>query len=469
MTGSEAFQPPMPPYARYSQVGRLTPSDYWTYFRAMSRNPLEIWSEHHFAFLIAPFRFLGRNSLLINDPGAIHHCFVTNAANYRMNPVRQAVLKPFLRDGLLTAEGEVWKKARHAVAPVFTPRHVSAFAPEIRTVCDQATEAFLAVEGREISLSDAMIDLTLDVLIETLFSGDEALDKTRFSDGICRLIDITGIPHVFDLLGLPGWIPRVGHGAARRVIADLRSQVADVAAARRAQPGAEAAGRTPDFLDLLLGAGLDETAIVDNLLTFLAAGHETTARSLTWTLYLLSQSPDVLARLEAEIDAAPLDETDPAAWMDALPWTTAVIKESLRLYPSAPMLTRTSIAADTVADLEVAPETDILVSTWLLHRQRDFWPQADTFLPERFFGEAADTIPRHAWLPFGLGPRVCIGARFAMMEMVIVLASLLRKLRFEFAGTRHPVPVMRITLQPDIEVPMRVTRRNVGTPAPEAH
>ena len=459
MSSSEAFQPPKPPYANYSQTGRLTVSDYWTYFRAMGRNPLEIWGEHHFEFLVAPFRFLGRNSLLINDPGAIHHCFVTNAANYRMNPVRQAVLKPFLRDGLLTAEGEVWKTARHAVAPVFTPRRVNAFAPKIRTVCDEAAEAFLAVDGRTISLSDAMVDLTLDVLIETLFSGDEALDKTRFSAAICRLIEITGIPHPFDLMGVPGWIPRIGHGGARRVIADLRRQVAHVAATRRAGPDAEAAGRTPDFLDLLLGAGLDETAIVDNLLTFLAAGHETTARSLSWTLYLLSQSPDVLERLEAEIDAAPLDTTDPANWMEALPWTTAIIKESLRLYPSAPILSRTSIDADTVAGLAVAPDTDVLVSTWLLHRQRDFWPQPDAFMPERFFGDAANTIPRHAWLPFGIGPRVCIGARFAMMEMVIVLACLLRKLRFEFAGDRHPVPVMRITLQPDTEVPMRVLRR----------
>lgn len=462
MRSYQAFQPPKPPYAQYSQIGRLTVADYWTYFRAMSRNPLEIWGEHHFEFLIAPFRFLGRDSLLINDPDAIHHCFVTNAANYRMNPVRQAVLKPFLRNGLLTAEGEVWKTARHAVAPVFTPRTVNSFAPKIRTVCDAAAEAFLAVDGRTISLSDAMVDLTLEVLIETLFSGDEALDKARFNAGICRLIEITGIPHLFDLLHLPGWIPRVGHGAAHHVIADLRRQVAHVAATRRALPDAETAGRTPDFLDLLLGAGLDETAIVDNLLTFLAAGHETTARSLAWTLYLLSQSPDVRQRLEAEIDAAPLDTTDPAAWMDALPWTTAVIKESLRLYPSAPILARTSIGADTVAGLPVAPNTDVLLSTWLLHRQRDFWPQPDSFRPERFFGDAANAIPRHAWLPFGLGPRVCIGARFAMMEMVIVLACLLRKLRFDFASERHPVPVMRITLQPDTEVPMRVTRRQTS-------
>lgn len=199
--------------------------------------------------------------------------------------------------------------------------------------------------------------------------------------------------------------------------------------------------------------------MTDNLLTFLAAGHETTARSLTWTLYLLSRAPDVRERLEAELDAAPLDTTDPARWAGLLPWTEAVIKESLRLYPSAPVLARTSREWDMVNGLPVPAKTDVIVSTWLLHRQRDIWSEPDAFRPERFFGDAAAEIPRDAYLPFGLGPRVCIGARFAMMEMVIVLACLLRRVRFDYDGKTDPLPVLRITLQPDNPVPMRVSRR----------
>jgi cytochrome P450 len=456
---TEVFQPPKPPYAVYSGIGKLTPSDYWTYFRAMRRNPLEVWGEHHFRIRIAPFRFLGRSSLIVNDPDAIHHCFVSRSGNYGMNPLRQAVLRPFLRDGLLTAEGEVWKTARKAVSPVFTPRRVNAFAPQIRTISEDAADAFAAVDGRVIPVSRAMVDLTLDVLIETLFSGDEALDKAAFTQGIHKLLEISGIPHPFDLLHLPGWIPRLGQGRSRKVIAGLRRQVAAVAAVRRAAPAPDRAGRPADFLDLLLGAGLDDTAVTDNLLTFLAAGHETTARSLAWTLYLLSRAGEVRTRLETEIDAAPLDDCDPAAWAGLLPWTEAVIKESLRLYPSAPMLARTSKEWDIVAGLPVPAGTDVLVSTWLLHRQRDIWTEPDAFRPERFHGENATAIPRDAYLPFGLGPRVCIGARFAMMEMVIVLACLLRKVRFDYAGERDPRPVMRITLQPDNAVPMRVSAR----------
>jgi len=462
------FKPPMPPFARYSGVGRLMPSDYWTYFRAMSRNPLEIWGEHHFLLRIAPFKFLGRSSVIINDPEAIRHCFVSNAQNYRMSPVRQAVLRPFLRDGLLTAEGEVWKTARRAVSPVFTPRQVNAFAPQIARVCEDAAEAYEAMDDGVISARDAMIDLTLDVLIETLFSGDEALDKQSFTQNINALLEISGIPHFFDLLQIPGWVPRIGRLHSQRIIGELRRQVSALAALRRPRPGPEAEGRPADFLDLLLGAGLDDTAVTDNLLTFLAAGHETTARTLTWTLYLLSQARDVRDQLEAELDTVVLDE-DPSTWAAALPYTEAVIKESLRLYPSAPILARQSIEGDLVQGVPIPPKSDLLVSTWLLHRHREIWDQPDDFLPERFLGEAATQIPRDAYLPFGIGPRVCIGARFAMMEMVIVLATLLKRMRFDFAGDRHPLPVMRITLQPDVDVPMRVRRRpGIGRPVPEA-
>jgi cytochrome P450 len=460
---NQNFQPPTPPNARYSGIGRLELSDYVTYFRAMSRNPLEVWGENHYRLRIAPFRFLGRSSLLLNDPAAIHHIFVSNAANYPMSSVRQAVLRPFLRDGLLTAEGEVWKTARKAVAPVFTPRQVNAFAPKILTVCEDAASSLRERSGETFSVSDAMVELTLDVLMETLFSGDDALDKDRFTAGICRLLEISGIPHPFDLLQLPGWIPRVGHGAARSVIDDLRQQVGAVATSRRAAPGPDESGRPADFLDLLLGAGLEDQAVIDNLLTFLAAGHETTARSLAWTLYLLSQADDVRDRLEAELDRADLAPENAANWGDELPWTIAVIKESLRLYPSAPVLARTSIKGDLVTGVPVPPKTDVLVSTWLLHRHVDIWDEPSLFKPERFMGEAEKDIPRDAYLPFGLGPRVCIGARFAMMEMVIVLASLLRDMRFEFADEAHPIPVMRITLQPDTEMRMRIVQRQ---PAP---
>jgi cytochrome P450 len=457
----EAFTPPTPPLARYSPLGKIRLGDYLTYFKAMSKNPLTAWGPDHYKIRIAPFRFLGRKNVMLNDPDTIHHCFVSNAANYKMNPIRQAVLRPFLRDGLLTAEGSTWKTARHAVAPAFTPRKINAFAPGIRDVTVENAEAIDCLVDGDISASRLMVDMTLDILIGTLFSGDDALDKARFTSNINRLIEITGLPHVFDLLSAPKWIPRIGHGASRRVIADLRHQVGEIAAQRRltAEAPDDDPDKPADFLDLLLGAGLEEEAVIDNLLTFLAAGHETTARSLSWTLYLLSSAPDVREQLETELENAILDEDDPASWMEHLPWTVAVLKESLRLYPSAPILTRSTLGPDTLAEHDISGNTEIIVSTWLLHRHADLWDAPETFRPSRFFGEAEKDIPRYAYLPFGLGPRVCIGARFAMMEMVIVLAVLLKQFRFDHVGASEPIPVMRITLQPDTDMMMRVSRR----------
>ncbi|MFS2318581.1 cytochrome P450 [Maricaulis sp. D1M11] len=454
-----AFTPPMPPMAQYSEIGRMTLSDYRVYFRAMRNNPLEIWGERHFHLRVAPFQFLGRSSVITNDPDCIRHVHVSHADNFELNPLRQAVLRPILRDGLLTAEGEIWKTVRHAVAPVFTPRKVNAFAPQIHTIAEAAADSYANRIGEVVPASQDMVDLTLNILMDTLFSGDDALDTARFTDNIHQLLLISGIPHLFDLLGMPAFVPRIGQGKSRRVVADIRRQVGELATSRRARPGPEAEGRLPDFLDLLLGAGLEDDAVIDNLLTFLAAGHETTARSLTWTLYLLSQAEDVRERLESEIDTAPLDATAPQDWSEILPFTEAVLKESMRLYPPAPILARTSIEGQMMAGIPLPPRSDVLVSTWLLHRQREMWREPDAFIPDRFLGEEAQSIGRFAYLPFGIGPRVCIGARFAMMEMVIVLACLLRRVRFDFAGDRHPVPVQRVTLQPDIEVPLTLTRR----------
>ena len=457
----EAFIPPKPPYADYEATGRLTLRDYVNHFKRMGRNPLEVWAEPHFSIDYAPFRFLGKDYLLLNQPEGVRRVFLSNAANYRHNRMRQALIRPALRDGLLTAEGEIWKQSRKALAPVFTPRRIDAFAPAILSVIQSWARTLEAQDGETVCVSDAMVRMTLDALIDTLFSGSDAIDRDRFTQNVCQLMDIAGLPHPFDLVGAPSWVPRVGQLAKDRYIKDIRRQMAELAQARRAR-GEEEKG--DDFLSLLLKAGLDDDQIVDQLFTFMMAGHETTARSLAWTLYILGEARDVRQRLEAEIDTAALDPDHPESWPAALPFTEAVIKESLRLYPSAAHLPRTAIGADELCGQPIAPETEIIVSPWLLHRHRGLWEQADAFIPDRFMGEAGERIDRFAFLPFGVGPRVCIGGRFAMTEMVITLAVLLKRLRFDYAEAEPPLPIMRITLQPDRPVRMRV-RRRAKTPA----
>jgi cytochrome P450 len=223
---------------------------------------------------------------------------------------------------------------------------------------------------------------------------------------------------------------------------------------------ADPAGVPRDLLTLLLEAdGLGASEIEDNIITFIGAGHETTARALGWTLYLLSKAPAERETVERELDAVLPGLGDPLQWLEALPHTRAAFEEAMRLYPPAPSLNRMAVEADRIGDVEVPAGASLLVMPWLVHRHERLWERPGHFIPARFLPENRAKLDRYQYLPFGVGPRVCIGASFALQEGVIALASLMRHLRFEDAGTRPPHPVQKITVQPRGGLPMRVSRR----------
>ena len=220
-----------------------------------------------------------------------------------------------------------------------------------------------------------------------------------------------------------------------------------------------------DFLTLLLRAegpeGLSRAEIEDNIITFIGAGHETTARALGWTLYLLARAPWERDRIEQEIDAF-MDQAKvppPHAWLDALPLTRAAFEEAMRLYPPAPSINREPIEDDQYQDLKLPKGSAVLVMPWTVHRHRLYWDNPEAFMPSRFHPENRDKIDRFQYLPFGAGPRVCIGASFALQEAIIALATLLHRYRFDMAGAIKPWPVQKLTTQPDGGLPMTVTAR----------
>ena len=458
-----AFTPPAPT-PRYVPPGaRPSLQGYLRYFQIMRRNPLEIWTEGHYREFVWTPRVFGQPYVITHDPAAVRHYLVTNADNYGLTQMRRALFEPLIGDGLLIAEGELWKRTRKALTPVFNHRNVRGFAPVMRAVAAGEAAALAGRDGDTISMSREMLTLALNVLTACLFSGDDALDAERFSRNLDRLLHIAGMPHPLDLMAAPEWLPRFGRGEAVKIVAEIRGQVNTLLAARRARPKEPG---TEDFLSLLMSAGAEEGAplsdkeIIDNLITFLAAGHETTARTLTWTFYLLSKSPEALARAVAEVDGAALDGENPADWGASLPFVTAVIKESMRLYPAAAIFSRLAKGPDRLGDVDIAPGTEIVTSPWVLHRHNKLWERPWVFDPDRFMGAAADDIPRHAYMPFGAGPRICIGASFSMQEMVIILAEFLKRLQFEHVGAEEPQPIMRITVQPSTDVPMRIAKRN---------
>ena len=457
MTVAALYTPPFP-------EPRKTPIGTLELIRTVYRNPLEIWGEPSFNEPWISVRSLGVTTIIANDPGLIRHVLVDNAPNYVMSPIRQRILRPILRDGLLTAEGDVWKRSRKAMAPVFTPRHIFGFAQVMQTVTEQFAGEYTARSGQMTDVSKDMTLLTYAILSATLFSDQIAGDAGNFGKEVERLFETMGRVDPLDLLGAPSWIPRLTQVRGRRSLAFFRSIVAQTMEQRR-QLMADSPDVVPqDFLTLLLKAqgpeGLTRAEVEDNIITFIGAGHETTARALGWTLWLLAKAPIELARVEAEIDAMWEDLGEPHTWLEKLPFTRAAFEEAMRLYPPAPSINRSPVKDDRYGDLDLPAGANVLVMPWVIHRHRKYWSNPDAFDPSRFLPENRDKIDRFQYLPFGAGPRICIGASFAMQEAVIVLAILLKQFRFEPFAAHTPWPVQKLTTQPEGGLPMRIRRRD---------
>jgi cytochrome P450 len=448
------FVPPAP-------KPRTAPPSFLEMIRIVYRNPLELWGEPSYNEPWISVGGVGGPLVVANDPGLIRHILVDNVRNYKMSVVRQKILRPILRDGLLTAEGEVWKRSRKAMAPVFTPRHIFGFAGPMLA----RTQAFAGnyVSGSTVDVARDMTTLTYDILAETLFSGEIAAPPGTFESQIDRLFETMGRVDPLDLLRAPDWLPRITRIRGRKTMVYFRGIVADTITMREERLRRNPDSAPQDFLTLLLKAegpdGLTRGEIEDNIITFIGAGHETTARALGWTIYCLAESPWEREKIEAEIDQVLAREPDPVKWLDAMPFTRAAFEEAMRLYPPAPSINRQPIEEDRYGDLVLREGATVLVMPWTVHRHRKLWEKADAFMPSRFHPGNRDRIDRFQYLPFGAGPRICIGASFAMQEAVIALAVLLSRYRFDTVAETNPWPVQKLTTQPEGGLPMRVTAR----------
>ncbi|QLF68900.1 cytochrome P450 [Peteryoungia desertarenae] len=457
------FEPPAP-------LPRTVPPSRLEIIRTVLRNPLELWGMPSYTWPWIKTRFFGETTLIVNDPGLIRHVLVDNSANYAMAEVRQLVLRPILRDGLLTAEGPVWKRSRKAMAPVFTPRHARGFARQMH----EQSETFLTryetdnPEGIVRDIAVDMTELTYAILSDTLFSGEIASEGGDFADDVDALLHRMGRIDPLDLLRAPKWLPRLTRIGGYRVLNKFRALVRRTMDERRQRMQANRATAPDDFLTLLLELegpdGLTTEEIEDNILTFIGAGHETTARALAWTFYCVAHCPAVRERMETEIDRVIASGAAPVDWLERMPHVRAAFEEAMRLYPPAPSLNREAVAPDRyeasngeVVDIEKG--TTILVMPWTLHRHELYWDRPRVFDPSRFLPENREKIGRFQYLPFGAGPRVCIGATFALQEAVIALAVLMYRYRFDVTSETKPWPVQKLTTQPSGGLPMRVTAR----------
>lgn len=461
-TRPEPFEPPAP-------VPRTIPPSRLEIIRVMFRNPLELWGKPSYTLPWLQVKFFGQMTTICHDPALIKHVLVDNAQNYAMQPIRQLVLRPILRDGLLTAEGDVWKRSRKAMAPVFTPRHARGFAGQMLRMTEAFAERYAepAKKNAEVNVATGMTELTFEILADTLFSGEIATGTEGFADRVDSLLRNMGRIDPLDLLLAPSWIPRVTRIPGRKALQAFRKIVADTMDARRVKIDS-GASVPDDFLTLLLKIegpdGLTRDEIEDNILTFIGAGHETTARALAWTLYCVAETPHFRVLMEDEIDRVLADGADPVDWLDLMPHVRAAFEEAMRLYPPAPSINRAPIEDDTWTSsdgttLHLPKGESVLVMPWTLHRHELYWDRPRHFIPERFLPENRDRIHRFQYLPFGAGPRICIGATFALQEAVIALAVLMKRYRFDISANTKAWPVQRLTTQPLNGIVLRVSER----------
>jgi cytochrome P450 len=454
------FRPPAPapqpkPLGAFRLIGAL-----W-------RNPLECWAQDHFDKPIVVGGLPFAHVVLVSEPRAIERVLLDNAGNYHKDALQRRVLSAGLGHGLLSAEGEQWRVQRRTVAPVFARRTIMDFAPQMMAAAEALVARWRGRDGATIDVAAEMTRLTLDVLERTIFSDGLGRAPEEFRLAMRTYFDTIGRIDPFDVIGLPPSVPRFAHWRVRSTLRFFETAIDDIIATRRRRMAEEPEAVAKDILTLLLNALDPETGnrmaeieVRSNILTFIAAGHETTANLLSWSMFLLSQSPHWRARLEAEVER---ELHGPAATLgERLVETRAVIDEAARLYPPIAAISRVALGPDELAGVKVKRGSLVVIAPYVLHRHRLLWRDPNTFDPTRFLGEARHAIDRYAYIPFGAGARTCIGSVFALQEATLVLANIVKNFRLELAPNAAVWPLLRVTLRPDNGLPMVVTRRRAA-------
>jgi cytochrome P450 len=392
----------------------------------------------------------GKRWHMVMEPAAIREILLDKLENYPKSVVTKNLLKPAIGESLFIAEGAHWRWQRRAAAPVFSHRNVMNLSPTMTAAAERAAGRITEAGPRAVNMLDEMVTTTFDVIGDVTFSGGDTFDRNKVHSAIDDYISEAGKISLFDVLGFPDWIPRPGRLMSGKALQEMKA-VADGAIEARAKQGHEG---VPDLLDLLL-EGVDpktkktmSTAeLRDNLLTFIVAGHETTALTLAWSMYLMGFDHDVQNRARDEAQSVLQGRACTGADVQNLPYIRMIIDEALRMYPAAGIISRTAQKKDSLCGRDVLPGDTVMIPIYALGRHELLWDDPDTFRPERFKDRKA--IDRYAYLPFGDGPRICIGASFALQEAVIILATLLSRFKFTAVKGKDPAPVMILTLRPE--------------------
>jgi len=430
----------------------------------LASNPLEAWPEAVYETPYSSVPFLGRSTHFLRMPDHVKTVLVEEADAFAKSPFQLALLRPLTGAGLLTTEGEAWRFQRRASAPAFNIEALRALTPVFAAAGRSAAERILARQAttRAADMLEEMQRATLEVILDTILSGaGEAFSYDRVAGAVASYVETLGRPDMLDLLRAPAFVPRLRGGRGRKAAGLLRSAAEAAVGSRRS--GAEA---RKDFLARLMeardpetGVGLSDEALRDNVVTFIAAGHETTALALSYALYLIANAPQVQDRLAREAFAVCGEGPVTAATVEKLAFHEQVLKEAMRLYPPVAAIDRQALRDVRAGGLDIRKGDIVLVLIYVMHRHRLLWREPARFMPERFSDEDSKGRHRFQFLPFGGGPRVCIGMKFAYLEAAAILAELVRKVEFLPCPGHRVHPRLMITLRPDGGMPLRVRER----------
>lgn len=396
---------------------------------------------------------------LVNEPEAVRRVLATNAAAYGKDTLQYRALATVTGEGLLAADSAAWKRRRPIVQPAFHRTQIPRFTRHATIAAQRLQRRWdrLATSGEVVDVEEEMAGLALDVVGRSLLGADLTADARELAIATADAMDV--VLRRASSLPAPGWLPTPGRRRLTGAMRLLDAAVVRVLTERRARLH----GQDPtaqDLLGLLLASDtLDDRQVRDEVLTFVVAGHETVASALTWAWDLLARHPEVLDAVRAETDQAVPGDGSSGPDLARLPYTRAVVDEVLRIYPPVWLITRRSLAPDRLDGVAVPRDALLILSPWLLHRDPARWDHPEQFRPERFLAEAGAAPRMPAYLPFGAGPRQCIGREVALVEAVVTLAVLTRRHDVRPLAARPPTPVARVTVRPEGGLPARIRLR----------
>ncbi len=441
---------------------RKLPNPFTTLFH-LRHNPINLLTFDHYRMPFIRNRMFGLSAVFLNDPQLVRHVFVDNKSKYGIDPIRKLLLSNNFGGSIASVDGDDWHRARMTAKPFFASRHLENYASTFVNVAVE--HAGRVNPSKTVSLMAFISEISFECAMRCLFSADrdESFSSTIEMTSVCMEYGMS--LDLMDIWQMPPGIPRILKRSLKRLEHKFRRRVEELFDQNRLAGGSEMS-----TADSLLDAyrrqyvqddvkGDARGVALDNVATMLGAAFESTTLAISWAIHFLSQSPGALDQVRREIDTGAHLSVSPQHWPDCLPLTLATLRETLRLYPTLPAISRFALEPDNIGGHAIQKGEFIVANIWAMHRDPRFWRQADQFRPERFLAHGEGASNANRYIPFGIGPRSCIGRHFAELEAVIILACLLHRFEFQPLGSTPPKPVWRGTLRPDIKMTMKMTAR----------